>query len=1224
SSSPYPDAPSGLAATAGDGSVVLTWTAHSETDVAKYGLYYGTSSGPAVKQAEVSGRTTVTTTVSDLSNNVTYYFRITAIDGDSYESGFSSEVSAAPAFSGSTIYVDNSGTEPTNPDGSESNAFYSIQAAIDAESTTNGKRVLVKAGTYTGSGSSSTPVIDLKGKNIIIESDAGPATTIIDAGGNRTALSLDHQNGEYSGYSATATKFIGITFTNGDDDNSLIDIAGPNPNNSNNSWDITFENCRFTNTTNDYGYNYAVVYIGKSSSIFDGCQFRNLNISGNFSNNNDIYAPIKIQGETSSYYDGSTWQSDTTIFRPQFKNCVIADNSVVNTASSGRSYYDYIRGGGIAVRSGAVPYFENTRIDSNTADAGGNYSDYYYSQVWGGGIYTEGRYENDPPIKFVNCSISNNVAKGTYVDGGGIYTSSAQTQFINTVITNNLAFAAYSTGNDYVNTRGGGISCQANWYQNENPNYPSNDPLTLLVNCTVANNKLKYIAASNITWGGAGIQRMDNNDPVQIMNSIIYHNTVVGEESNSGAYHKMNLSRNANAWGSQGTTIGYSFIEHADDAGVDGDEVYEYSPAFSDTANGDFSLSISSLAIGAGVSEYEDVDAPAYDYNNSARPNPAGSNPDLGAFENSLSATPYPGTPQSLTVASVGDSTVTLSWTAATEDDLIRYRIYYGTSSPATTLKDSASASATSKAVGGLTNGTEYVFRITALDGDGYESIYSNEVEGTPLYKGPVWYVDDDGSSSGEGSSNDPMREIQDAIDAAASGDTVLVLPGTYNRSGDQELQFVTPSYTAKNIVLKSRDGAATTILDGEGNKLLIEVRYATDTTLQIIGFTIKNGGSGNGGSAIRVQGVQEWNGSEYVPNYYATAIFKNCIISDNADPGYPAFWLSIAKVNFIDCIIKNNKNIKPSDYSYIDGGAGLIENGSQVIFNRCQIIDNEAEGECFTKGGALSIRHQNTDVKFINSVIARNSVTAHDNGCGARGGAFNIIWGANVTIINSTVVENTTHHSSNPSGGNQGGFVSIAGYESDYPTTLTVFNSIIDNMLAGNGTQVTDEGSETETRISYSIYTGVDADDYDEEDYVYTHTPAFIDTVGIDPSNYYQLHPRSLAIGAGASTGEDVEERTISAPTVDIAGNTRPNPAGSNPDLGAYESTLAITPYPDAPSALAGTAIHQTVSLSWTAPDEDDVVKYFVYQRDSTSSGWSSWAAADSLDSLTSTATTI
>ncbi|HIN26933.1 MAG TPA: hypothetical protein EYM74_06425, partial [Candidatus Marinimicrobia bacterium] len=836
----------------------------------------------------------------------------------------------------------------------------------------------------------------------------------------------------------------------------------------------------------------------------------------------------------------------------------------------------------------------------------------------------------DPPIKFVNCSISNNVAKGTGSFGGGVYTLHPRTQFINTVITNNLAYVAYSTDYDYVNVKGGGVHCWSTIYNNnQNSNYPSNDPLTLLVNCTVANNKIRYIAASNIQWGGAGISRYSSFDPdysrnpVQIMNSIIYHNTVVGEESNSGAYYKMNLSQTTSYWGAEESTIGYSFVEHYDVAQIEGDEIYEYSPAFSDTANGDFSLSIASLAIGAGVSEYEDVSAPAYDYNNSARPNPAGSNPDLGAFENSLSATPYPGTPQSLTVASVGDSTVTLIWTASTEDDLVRYRIYYGTSSPAATLKDSASASATSKAMGGLTNGTNYVFRITALDGDGYESIYSNEVEGTPLYKGPVWYVDDGGSSSGEGSSNDPMRDIQDAIYAAAAGDTVLVLPGTYDRSGDQELQFRTSSGddTGKNIVLKSRDGAATTILDGEGSKRLFEINDETDTTLQIIGFTIKDGGGNNSGSAIRVAGDQQWTGSTYVIAY-SGATFKNCIISENDGTNISAIQINQSKVYFIDCIIKDNTNINTQQNYSVNAGAAYIYD-SHVVFDRCQITDNEVEAGCWAKGGAMLIGGNDTKVKFINSVIARNSVTANASGCAAAGGAFAIEEGANVTIINSTVVDNTTENNYDAYH-NWGGFAYLRSYNSNAVTKLTVFNSIIDNMLTGNGTPVFEEGSEIETRISYSIYTGVDADDYDEEDYVYTHTPVFIDTVGVDPSDYYQLHPRSLEIGVGASTGEDVEEHTLNAPTVDITGNARPNPAGSNPDLGAYESTLAITPYPDAPSALAGTATHQTVSLSWTAPDEDDVVKYFVYQRDSTSSGWSSWAAADTLDSLTSTATTI
>ncbi|MFL3028428.1 MAG: hypothetical protein ACJZ1O_09095 [Candidatus Neomarinimicrobiota bacterium] len=54
--------------------MVLAWTAHTDTDVSKYGIYYGASSGPTVKQGDVSGRTTVTTTVTNLSNSVDVLF----------------------------------------------------------------------------------------------------------------------------------------------------------------------------------------------------------------------------------------------------------------------------------------------------------------------------------------------------------------------------------------------------------------------------------------------------------------------------------------------------------------------------------------------------------------------------------------------------------------------------------------------------------------------------------------------------------------------------------------------------------------------------------------------------------------------------------------------------------------------------------------------------------------------------------------------------------------------------------------------------------------------------------------------------------------------------------------------------------------------------------------------------------------------------------------------
>ena len=71
-------------------------------------------------------------------------------------------------------------------------------------------------------------------------------------------------------------------------------------------------------------------------------------------------------------------------------------------------------------------------------------------------------------------------------------------------------------------------------------------------------------------------------------------------------------------------------------------------------------------------------------------------------------------------------------------------------------------------------------------------------------------------------------------------------------------------------------------------------------------------------------------------------------------------------------------------------------------------------------------------------------------------------------------------------------------------------------------------------------------------------------------------------------------------APIVDFSGNVRPNPAGSRPDIGAQENSLAVTPYPDAPSNIAGTAGHISATVSWSAAFANDVTKYYVYQADS------------------------
>mgnify|MGYP003329378072 CR=1 FL=1 len=207
------------------------------------------------------------------------------IRDSNYESRYSDEVSATPIFSGTTIYVDNSpSAEPSNPDGSENNAFYTIQDALESISS-EGIQILVKPGTYTEH--QNHPVVEFIGRNVVIESVAGPATTIIDGEGDRTAIRMNSSYGSYGGGYSSSTKIIGFTIKNGDDDSPLVDITGPyyetnTPSAARVPWKPVFENCRFTNSTTSRSLYYEAVSpisIFRASPTFDGCTFRALKVT---------------------------------------------------------------------------------------------------------------------------------------------------------------------------------------------------------------------------------------------------------------------------------------------------------------------------------------------------------------------------------------------------------------------------------------------------------------------------------------------------------------------------------------------------------------------------------------------------------------------------------------------------------------------------------------------------------------------------------------------------------------------------------------------------------------------------------------------------------------------------------------------------------------------------------------------------------------------------------
>ena len=95
---PPPPAPTGLAATAGNASVALAWTA--STGATSYNIYRGTAPGG---EGATAVATTASTSYTDtgLANGTTYYYKVSATNGGG-TSAQSSEVSAKPSSSAPT------------------------------------------------------------------------------------------------------------------------------------------------------------------------------------------------------------------------------------------------------------------------------------------------------------------------------------------------------------------------------------------------------------------------------------------------------------------------------------------------------------------------------------------------------------------------------------------------------------------------------------------------------------------------------------------------------------------------------------------------------------------------------------------------------------------------------------------------------------------------------------------------------------------------------------------------------------------------------------------------------------------------------------------------------------------------------------------------------------------------------------------------------------------
>lgn len=113
-----PSAPQALAASAGDAQVMLSWNANTENDLAGYNLLRATTAGGPYTQINTALIIDVMYIDTTVSNDVTYYYVLNAVDTVGNTSTNSTEINAtpvAPVVSGNVwineIHYDNSSTD---------------------------------------------------------------------------------------------------------------------------------------------------------------------------------------------------------------------------------------------------------------------------------------------------------------------------------------------------------------------------------------------------------------------------------------------------------------------------------------------------------------------------------------------------------------------------------------------------------------------------------------------------------------------------------------------------------------------------------------------------------------------------------------------------------------------------------------------------------------------------------------------------------------------------------------------------------------------------------------------------------------------------------------------------------------------------------------------------------------------------------------------------------
>ncbi len=238
---------------------------------------------------------------------------------------------------------------------------------------------------------------------------------------------------------------------------------------------------------------------------------------------------------------------------------------------------------------------------------------------------------------------------------------------------------------------------------------------------------------------------------------------------------------------------------------------------------------------------------------------------------------------------------------------------------------------------------------------------------------------------------------IQPALDAAAEGDTVLVLPGTYAGAENRDLDFV-----GKNLVLRSNNFNQTSIIDCEFLGRAIFLNSAQTRSTIIEGLAFRNGLHAISGGAIYCFGASPSVRYCYFTENYAVQggciyalgsgevgmLIENCHFDDNnGDYGAGIFAHGLLAPSITQCLFTHN-------VSDLKGGGIYCTTSSSGSITDCDFIQNNS-----LNGGAIALN--------IGSSPIIDGCFFDDNGAN-DGGAIGTFDTCEPEIVNCTFVHNS------------------------------------------------------------------------------------------------------------------------------------------------------------------------------------------------------------------------